>query len=489
MRYRLLVGVLAVLLGTAGLSSYGQAQGLPAKGPNVIVVMTDDMRLDDLAYMPNTLRLLADRGATFAQMISPYPLCCPARAELLTGQFSHNNGVQGNAWPRGGYYRLDGSNTLPVWLHANGYETAFMGKYLNQYGDRDPLEIPPGWDDWNGSVKHIYNYDNLLANENGDLVSYHGIYQTDLFDQSEQQMVRQFAQSDRPFFLWMSYIAPHAECSTRGVPRGLRRGCWHAPEPEVDDRGTFSQLPPLQNPAINEKDMSDKGAFMRRLPRLSPHKMALEDADRIARIESLQSVDRAIAHLVATLHRTGEYKNTYIIFTSDNGIQLGEHRWRFKVLGYEPSVRVPLLIAGPGIPAGVVRHQQVSTVDLTATIADMTGTTPGLRQDGESLLPLATGRQAGDRNRVLPLEAGPLNNTSPGWLYRGVRTDRYTLLHWPNGDVELYDRRHDPYEVASVANEPRYADIQQRLTRLLDRLETCAGTQCLAYLNPPGATG
>lgn len=489
MRYRLLVGVLAVLLGTAGLSSYGQAQDLPAKGPNVIVVMTDDMRLDDLAYMPNTLRLLADRGATFAQMISPYPLCCPARAELLTGQFSHNNGVQGNAWPRGGYYRLDNSNTLPVWLQASGYETAFMGKYLNQYGDRDPHEVPPGWDDWNGSVKHIYNYDNLLANENGNLVSYRGIYQTDLFDQAEQQMVHDFAQSDRPFFLWMSYIAPHAECSTRGVPRSIRRGCWHAPEPAVADRGTFNRLPPLHNPAINEKDMSDKGAFMRRLPLLSQHKMAVEDADRIARIQSLQSVDRAIAHLVATLRRTGEYKNTYIIFTSDNGIQLGEHRWRFKVLGYEPSVRVPLLIAGPGIPAGVVRHQQVSTVDLTATIADMTGTTPGLRQDGESLLPLATGHQPDGRNRVLPLEAGPLNNTSPGWLYRGVRTDRYTLLRWRNGDVELYDRRSDPYEVASVAGEQRYAGVQERLTRLLDRLETCVGSQCLAYLGPPQSTG
>lgn len=482
MRYRLLVGVLAVLLGTAGLSSYGQAQDLPATGPNVIVLMTDDMRLDDLGYMPNTLRLLADRGASFPQMVSPYPLCCPARAELLTGQFSHNNGVQGNSWPRGGYYRLDGSNTLPVWLHANGYQTAFMGKYLNQYGDRDPREVPPGWDDWNGSVKHIYNYDNLVMNQDGDLVGYHGIYQTDLFDQAEQQMVSRFAQSDRPFFLWMSYIAPHAECSTRGVPRSVRRGCWHAPEAEIGDQGRFSRLPPLHNPAINERDMSDKGAFMRRLPRLSAHQMAVEDAERTARLRSLQSVDRAVAHLVATLRRTGEYDDTYIVFTSDNGIQLGEHRWRFKVLGYEPSVRVPLIISGPGIPAGVVRHQQVSTVDLTATIADMTRTTPGLRQDGESLLPLATGRQPDGRNRVLPLEAGPLDNTSPGWLYHGIRSDRYTLLRWHNGDVELYDRRHDPYEVASVAGRPSYAAVQTRLTSLLDRLKSCAGRQCLAYL-------
>ncbi len=168
------VGALVIV--AACLASLGKQVDPPTTGPNVIVITTDDMRLDDLQYMPNTLRLLADEGVTFSQMLSPYPLCCPARAQLLTGQYSHNNEVQGNAWPRGGYYKLDGTNTLPVWLHDGGYETAFMGKYLNEYGERDEYEIPPGWDYWMGSVAGIHDYHRVTTSQGGRIVTHSGVY-------------------------------------------------------------------------------------------------------------------------------------------------------------------------------------------------------------------------------------------------------------------------------------------------------------------------
>jgi len=474
---------LALLLCTLGLSALGVDYVPPTPGPNVILVMTDDMRMDDLQYMPNTLRLLAAQGATFPQMLSPYPLCCPARAEVLSGQYSHNNGVQGNTWPRGGYYKLDNSNTLPVWLSAHGYETAFMGKYLNEYGSRDPEEVPPGWDVWDGSLHNVYNYTDVVLNQNGAIVGYPHVYQTDLFDHTSTDLVRQFAASDTPYFMWVSNIAPHAECSRAGVPeREISGHCWHPPIPETVDRGTFRGVPPLRNPSINEADMSDKSAFMQRLPLLTPGQLAGQRFDRIQRIEALQSVDRAVAHLVATLKATGEYRHTYIMFTSDNGIQLGEHRWRYKVLGYEPSVLVPLIIEGPGIPHGVVRQQAVTTVDIAATVTDITNTPPQRLLDGQSVLPLAEGRVPDTGDRIVPLEAGPIHHTRPKWLYQGVRTNRYTLLLWNNGDIELYDRRRDPFELSSVDGEPAYAAVQRDLLSRLGTMRTCAGRGCIAWV-------
>ncbi len=444
--------------------------------------MTDDMRADDLQYMPHVLHLLADQGVTFQQMLSPYPLCCPARAELLSGQYSHNNGVRGNAWPRGGYYKLDNTNTLPVWLHDAGYETAFMGKYLNEYGERDQLETPPGWDNWDGLVGNVYDYSSATTNQLGQLTSHPGVYQTNLFDARTSDLIDQYASSDRPFFLWTSYVTPHIECSYADKLPGVQ-SCWHPPPPAYGDQGTFNNLVLPDNPAVNEADMSDKGRYMQALPLLSPDRVVGLHNARISRIEALQSVDRAIVSLVHELKATDQYDDTYLLFTSDNGLQLGEHRWVDKILGYEGSLRVPLIISGPGIPKGQVRHQTVTMVDLAATITDATGATPGRLFDGKSLLPLARGDVPDGRDRVVPIEAGPKDAAVNGWLYRGVRTDRYTLLVWRNGDVELYDRQRDPYEVDSVAGHPSYAGVQARLERQLHALERCKGAACMAWLN------
>lgn len=441
--------------------------------------MTDDMRMDDLQFMPFTRELIGDQGVTFPQSLSPYPLCCPARAELMTGQYSHNNGVQGNSLPRGGYYKLDSSNTLATWLHDQGYDTAFMGKYLNQYGMFDQHEVPPGWDQWQGLVGNVYDYRNGIVNADGAIVKQPGIFQTDLFDQHSTQLVRQLAHSDRPYFMWVSYVAPHAECS---YPNPGGHGCWHAPSPELSDRHTFSSLAPLTDPSINERNMSDKGAFMQALPLLSPADLARIRVDRIKRIEALQAVDRAVEHMVATLKATHQYDNTYLMFTSDNGVNLGEHRWDFKVLGYEPSLLVPLLIEGPGIPHGAVRQQEVTTVDLAATISDMTNTTPTRLQDGMSLLPLAQGTAPDTGDRIVPIEAAPIDTVSPTWLYQGVRTNRYTLFQWDDGDIELYDRLKDPFEMASVDGQPAYAAIEHYLLTKLREIRGCAGPACVAWV-------
>ena len=168
------------------------------------------------------------------------------------------------------------------------------------------------------------------------------------------------------------------------------------------------------------------------------------------------------------------------MFTSDNGYLFGEHRLVGKNVPYEEAVHVPLLMRGPGIPAGQRRTQTVAMIDLAPTIAELAGARPIERTDGASLLPYA----AADRpqpDRALLLQAGSKGRVEArAWTFRGVRTDRYTLVRWKKPRLrELYDRRRDPYQLTNVHADPRYQRIRRQLTRLLrDRLEDCRGNGC-----------
>ena len=172
--------------------------------------MTDDEALDDMWVMPKTRQLIGSGGATFDRAFSNYPLCCPARATVLTGQYAHNHGVMGNEAPWGGYTKyVDERDSLPVWLHAAGYRTAMLGKYLTGY----PLKghdtyVPPGWDDWRVPVDGTYNYEYRTVNVNGRLRKYHEYQAGYLADQADEVISQQAP--GKPFFLWASFLAPHA---------------------------------------------------------------------------------------------------------------------------------------------------------------------------------------------------------------------------------------------------------------------------------------
>ena len=147
----------------------GAASTAPAQiRPNVVVIHTDDQDAASMAVMPRTRALVGGQGTTFVNSFASYPLCCPSRATFLTGQYAHNHGVLGNNLPKGGFEKLRGANTLAVWLRRSGYHTALVGKYLNNYGERNPREIPPGWSDWNGAVDpSTYQYYATTINRNG----------------------------------------------------------------------------------------------------------------------------------------------------------------------------------------------------------------------------------------------------------------------------------------------------------------------------------
>ena len=215
----------AVIAGViAGCGSAGKASSARPAAPNIVVVMTDDQDTASLSVMKNVQRELVDRGVSFSNNFVTTSECCPSRATFLTGQYSHNHGVLSNDPPYG-FGALNGSNTLPVWLQAAGYETAYFGKYLNGYGDSvDPnggREVPPGWGDWHGLVGQtafqMYRY---VLNENGNLNRYGrgpGNYQTDVLARKADRYVANAPGDGRSS--WSSLRSPRT-----------RRGRWRPSE-------------------------------------------------------------------------------------------------------------------------------------------------------------------------------------------------------------------------------------------------------------------
>jgi arylsulfatase A-like enzyme len=460
---------LVVLLGlAAGGSSQGARSATPVR-PNVVVIMTDDQTVESVRVMANVRRLLAEQGTTFANSFVSFSLCCPSRATFLTGQYNHNNGVMGNAAPEGGYYKLDGTNTLPVWLQRAGYYTAHIGKYLNGYGTRNRTEVPPGWSEWRGSVDPTtYRFYGYSLNEGGTLREYSS-YQTDTYTDKALDVIRRRAPEAQPFFLSVAYLAPHS-----GGPREPGDPRMATPAPAPRHRNRFASEPLPAPPSFNEADVSDKPVGIRNRRSIPPAQAAQIREMYQQRLESLLAVDEGIERIVAQLQAVGELDETLIVFTSDNGFFHGEHRVpNGKVLHYEPSSRVPLILRGPGVPRGRTLSQLVANVDLAPTIVDAARATPGRRLDGRSLLPLLRdpGRSWG---RDLLLVRGG----AAAQVFQAIRTPRYKYVEYGNGERELYDLAADPHELQSRHGDAGLATLRAQLAARLATLRRCAGASC-----------
>jgi len=311
--------VLVGLLISAGLRIVlGHQDRSPNQGagsrPNILFILTDDMRASDLQYMPNTQNLLEKQGVKFTNAWVTRSLCCPSRSTILRGQYAHNHNVWTNVYPSGGFWKFHDqgleNSTIATWLDDTGYDTVLIGKYLNPYGlDRagnyaPTTYVPPGWDRWyawEGTYRGTQlKYD---INENGRVATYYRskTHDTDLDTQTAERFIRQTAGS-APFFMHLSPNAPHDPAYY--APR-------HANE--------FSDTPLPGPPSFNEKDVSDKPAWVRNRPLLTSTNVQYLTKLYRDRLRTLQSVDEMVGRLVAALRDTGELSNTYIVFTSDNG--------------------------------------------------------------------------------------------------------------------------------------------------------------------------
>jgi arylsulfatase A-like enzyme len=466
-----LLGLIAVLGLTASQPKDTLAQTAYPR-PNILFILTDDMKASDLEYMPNTQNLLAGGGVKFTKAWVTRSLCCPSRASTLRGQYAHNHQVWVNVPPVGGFWKFYDTglenSTVATWLNAAGYDTILIGKYLNRYGlDRNgnyapTRHVPPGWDwwhGWQGAYPSATTYD---INENGTLVTYNRseIHDTDLHAQTAESFIRQ-TPGGAPFFMYLAPNAPHHP--SYSAPR-------HA--------GMFSGIPLPKPSSFNEADVSDKPAWVQNKSRLSSTEISNLTEFYRKRLRALQSVDEMVERLVNALMATGELDNTYIVFTSDNGIYLGEHRLTEKAAAYNAAPRVPLLIRGPGVPQGVTRSQMALNNDLAPTFARWASVTPPAFVDGRSLAPLLSTSPPTSWRTAFLVEhrrsAEEYGYVSAIPAYESVRTARYNYVEYVTGERELYDLDADPTELTSI-HASASPTLLSSLGARLDALKTCAG--------------
>jgi len=396
----------------------------------VLFVLTDDMRLDDLQYMPQVRQLVGDEGATFDNEFDNVTLCCPARTSILRGQYSHNTGVLTNGGTTGGFETAHAIKvedaTVATAMHNAGYVTGLFGKYLNGYPNTvAPSYVPPGWDTWSSSSKgNAYGEFNYTLNQNGTQVHYGDKpedYGTDVYTRQTTDFIDHSHDAGKPFFAYLAVYAPHQPAT-----------------PAPQDADSFPGLQATRDASYDEADVSDKPQYIQDLSPVGRQAQAKVDALARRRAQSLQAVDRDVAGLVAHLRGIGVLDNTYIIFTSDNGFHLGQHRMPAgKQTAYETDIHLPLLVRGPGVTAGDHVQAITGNVDLAPTIAELGGAKLADSPDGRSLVAFLHGRapDAADWRQAYLLEhwttslvpqddRDPRNSNPTTWTRRAPVTAR-----------------------------------------------------------------
>ncbi|MDQ4143921.1 MAG: sulfatase [Actinomycetota bacterium] len=447
---RVLLPVLAGALtlsaasGIAGSRDSAAAQEAPDDRPNFIVIVTDDQRADTMWAMPRVRRKIAHRGIRFRQGYVSNSLCCPSRASILTGRYSHSTGVYTNSPPHGGFAAFEDDSTIATWLDEAGYRTALVGKYFNGYADAE--YIPPGWNVWNaftgkrGNGGAFYHYALSVNGERRTFRSKPRDYSTDVL---AKKALRFIETSDNPFFL---YFAPYAPHGMQAAPR---------------HQGMFEGLQIEHSPSYNEKNVSDKPRWVRKLDFVS-------DTGRWARVlETLLAVDEAAGRMVRTLREQGELDNTFIAFLSDHGRGRGEHRWLEKSDPYRGSTQIPYIVRYDRLIQNPRKDGHLLlNLDIAPTIARLAGV-PSPGAEGASFVPLLQSPEASWRGDFL-LEHLEDKRGVPS--YCGVRTENHLYVAYDTDEEELYDLNKDPYELKNVAEDDAYRPHLDYLRRRVREL-------------------
>lgn len=494
--------VTTLILIFSGVSCVRNVHPGNAKRANIILIVTDDQNADTIAYMPTLQQLLVDKGISFTNAYAPTPLCCPGRATILRGQYAHNHGVKSNDGVDGGFPKFyDAGNeasTLATWLHDEGYRTALVGKYFNAYpnglvppeGFSFPGKgyVPAGWSEWYGLLdipKDIrtdpYKMYGYQMNRNGRVVRYGNDpddYLTDLLAKLAVDFVERSVGRRDPFFLYLTPTAPHLPAIP--APRHL---------------DMFEELKAPRPPSFNEADMSDKPMWLANRRTLTTERVAALDKTYRKQAQMLLAVDEMLASLIDTLKAHGELDSTYIMFTSDHGLHNGEHRLvNAKLTPYSASARVPLIVRGPGVPAGQTVDSLTLLSDVAPTLTDLVGAPAPAFIDGRSLGPWLGKRHPAEavaRKQVLhefwPREGFPVDireesaRPLPLPTYRALRSARYlyTEYSYPDGrqERELYNLERDPFELENVASTAS-TQLLKALSAKLGELQSCKASAC-----------
>ncbi|KAJ5980383.1 hypothetical protein N7481_007681 [Penicillium waksmanii] len=464
----------------------GHSAETTGRQPNFVFIMTDDqdLHLHSLDYMPKLQRLIGDEGTVFERHFCTIAVCCPSRVSLMTGKLAHNTNVTDVYPPYGGYPKFiaegHNDNYLPIWLQDAGYNTYYTGKFLNAHSTSNYNNpYPKGWNGTNFLLDpSTYSYWNSTFQRNHDKPVVSDGYSTDLISRHSLDFIKEAHASDRPFFLGITPIAPHAKTA------------------EVEG----SSIPAFTDPQSGASWILD-------LPQLNTSEVTYMDGYYRHRLQSLQAVDDLVESVVNKLKDYGLLGNTYIFYTSDNGYHAGQHRMvPGKGCPYEEDINIPMIVRGPGVPKGRKVDFVTSHTDIAATLFDLAGIP--LREDFDGIpMPLTVSEmrgaksdprrehvsveywgsnlQEGDIGRVSPTGAGVVyyNNT-----YKAMRVigDSYNLFYsvWCTNEHELYDLTNDPYQMRNLINSKNRLlgrDIKKvisRLDALLLVLKSCKGSDC-----------
>ena len=442
--------IIAILCTHVGVA----AAGAPIR-PNVLLIVTDDQRIGSLRVMPRTRSWLMDGGVTFNHAYVTTPLCCPSRASIFSGRYAHNHGVWFNS--RKGWGRFRQRSTIQHHLQRSGYRTAIVGKYFNAWEIADD---PPWFDRWwiySPGFRDSGGYFDTRWNANGRIIT-PSRYSTDYIADTTLGVVRKAERHDRrPWLLVVAPFAPHQPAT---------------PAP----RDATASVPAFRpNPAVRERDLSDKPPYAR------TSELTLEQTLRLrtSQLRSLMAVDDLIGRTMRTLRKRNELRRTLVIYISDNGFFWEEHGLEEKGPPYLQGVRVPMMVRWSGhLAAGAVDGRRAANIDIAPTVMEAAGVTIPERfpMDGRSLL------QPWDRRQVLTEFRRVRVSRAPTWA--ALRTRRYHYVeYYRAGRVsfrEYYRLRTDPWELVNLlhdgrpGNDPDVAPLHRRLATL----RGCVGSAC-----------
>jgi len=425
---------------SAPLPSHPAAAG----SPNIVFILTDDLAWNLVQFMPHVLQMQKD-GVTFANYFVTDSLCCPSRSSIFTGRYPHDTGVFRNTGADGGYNAFTRNGlervTFAAALAAAGYRTAMLGKYLNGYEPaQDPVAI--GWSNWAVAGGGGYGEFRYALSENGALTRHGtapGDYLTDVLSGIATRFV---GQGGKPFLIEVATFAPHAP---------------YVPAPR--DVAAFPGLRAPRNAAFNAAPEASAPPWLQHMPALSDADQAGIDRDFKKRAQSVLAVDQMIGALQAAVKAAGQAGNTYFVFSSDNGYHMGEYRLMpGKMTAYDADIRVPLIITGPGVPAGRVIEDFAENTDLCPTFVELAGASLPAPVDGTSLVPLLRGAIQSDERQAALIEhhhpaRDPADPDAPGARsgnppsYEAMRTKRALYVEYADGSKEYHDLASDPDEL------------------------------------------
>ncbi|KAL4794754.1 arylsulfatase [Aspergillus venezuelensis] len=493
-----------------------------SKPPNFLFIMTDDqdLKLDSLSYMPLVAKHMQDKGMSFDNHFVTTALCCPSRVSLLTGRQAHNTNVTDVHPPWGGYPKFISqgfnSNYLPIWMQQAGYNTYYTGKLMNaQSLDNYNKPYAAGF---NGSdfLLDPYTYDYMNATyirNHNEPVSYLGRHTTEVLTEKAMGFLEDALAGERPFFLTVTPIAPHSNMN--GTYGGGAGPLWmDEPIPEERHKHLFPNAKVPRTANFNPKEPTGV-SWINKLPYRNESVIDYNDHYYRQRLRALQGVDELVDSLISRLENSPEIDNTYIIYTSDNGFHISQHRLPpGKTCAFDEDIRVPFFIRGPGIPAGQSQDIVTTHIDIAPTLFNLAGMP--LRDDFDGT-PMSIAGVEGTLHEHVAVEywgqamlEGGLSNlgtpTVPNNTYKAVRiiSQEYNLFYsvWCNNEHELYDLNADPYQVNNLhPHASRPANLTTLLghgiQRVIDRLDalllvlkSCKGRTCIKpweVLHPAGS--